>query len=52
MGIKRLLLNVLGEHNYLSLLSGVYQRLYPTGLLGREYEDVYFLKKIIRPGDY
>ncbi|HTR29054.1 MAG TPA: FkbM family methyltransferase [Puia sp.] len=52
MGIKRVLLNVLGENNYLSLLSGVYQRLYPTGLLGKEYEDVYFLKEIIRPGDF
>src|SRR5579871_6516606 len=52
MGIKRLLLNVLGENKYLSLLSRVYQRLYATGLLGKEYEDVYFLKKIIRPGDY
>ncbi|HEV3411279.1 MAG TPA: FkbM family methyltransferase [Puia sp.] len=52
MAIKRLLLRVLGEKNYLSFLSGIYQRLYRTGLLGKEYEDVYFLKKIIRPGDY
>src|SRR5579862_223763 len=50
--IKRLLLSILGEKNYLSLLSRVYQRLYRTGLLGKEYEDVYFLKKLIRPGDY
>ncbi len=52
MAIKRILLSILGEKNYLSLLSGVFQRLYRTGLLGSEYEDVYFLKKIIRPGDY
>jgi FkbM family methyltransferase len=52
MAIKRILLSILGEKSYLSLLSGVYQRMYRTGLLGREYEDVYFLKKIIRPGDY
>src|ERR1700677_4073801 len=52
MAIKRILLSILGEKNYLSLLSGVYQRLYRTELLGKEYEDVYFLKKIIRPGDY
>jgi FkbM family methyltransferase len=52
MAIKRLLLKVLGENNYLSLHSGVYQLFYRTGLLGKEYEDVYFLKKIIRPGDY
>jgi FkbM family methyltransferase len=52
MGIKRILLNVLGEKRYLTLLSGTFQRLYRTGLLGKEYQDVYFLKKIIRPGDY
>ena len=52
MAIKKILLNLLGEKRYLTLLSGTYQRLYRTGLLGKEYEDVYFLKKIIRPGDY
>jgi FkbM family methyltransferase len=52
MAIKRLLLSVFGESSYLSLLSRTYQTLYRTGLLGKEYEDVYFLKKIIRPGDY
>jgi FkbM family methyltransferase len=52
MAIKKMLLNILGETRYLTLLSGTFQRLYRTGLLGREYQDVYFLKKIIRPGDY
>jgi FkbM family methyltransferase len=52
MAIKQVLLNVLGEKKYLALLSGAFQRLYRTGLLGKEYQDVYFLKKIIRPGDY
>lgn len=52
MAVKRFLLNLLGEKRYLSLLAGTFQRLYPTGLLGKEYEDNYFLKKIIRPGDY
>jgi FkbM family methyltransferase len=52
MAIKKVLLNVLGEKRYLSLLAGAFQRLYRTGLLGREYQDVYFLQKIIRPGDY
>lgn len=52
MSIKRLLLNVLGEKKYLSTLAATFQRLYRTGWLGKEYEDVYFLKKIIRPGDY
>jgi FkbM family methyltransferase len=52
MAIKKMLLNILGEKRYLTLLSGTFQRLYRTGLLGKEYQDIYFLKKIIRPGDY
>lgn len=52
MAIKNVLLNILGENRYLTLLSGTFQRLYRTGLLGKEYQDIYFLKKIIRPGDY
>jgi FkbM family methyltransferase len=52
MAIKKILLNVLGEKKYLSFLAGSFQRLYRTGLLGAEYNDVYFLKHIIRPGDY
>jgi FkbM family methyltransferase len=52
MAIKKILLNVLGEKKYLSFLAASFQRLYRTGLLGAEYNDVYFLKHIIRPGDY
>jgi FkbM family methyltransferase len=52
MAIKKILLNVLGEKNYLTLLAGTFQRLYHAGLLGKEYADVYFLKKFIREGDY
>ena len=51
MGIKKILLNLLGEKKYLGLLAGSFQRLYRTGWLGREYQDVYFLKKFIREGD-
>ena len=52
MAIKKILLNVLGEKKYLSLLASSFQRLYAAGVLGKEYQDVFFLKKIIRPGDY
>ncbi|HET6254360.1 MAG TPA: FkbM family methyltransferase [Puia sp.] len=52
MAIKKVLLSVLGEKRYLALLSGTFQRLYRTGLLGKEYQDVYFLRKLIKPGDY
>lgn len=52
MAIKKILQNVLGEKRYLSLLATSFQWLYPTGLLGKEYSDIYFLKKIIRQGDW
>lgn len=52
MAIKKILLKVLGEKRYLSFMSSSYQRLFRAGLLGKESQDVYFLKKIIRPGDY
>jgi FkbM family methyltransferase len=51
MRMKKLLLDVLGEKKYLSLLAGSFQRLYRTGWLGPEYQDVYFLRKFIREGD-
>ncbi len=52
MAIKSILLNILGEKRYLSLLAASFQRLYRAGLLGKEYRDVYFLKKLVHPGDY
>lgn len=50
MAIKKILLNLVGEKSYLSLLAGTFQRLYPTGWLGSNYQDVYFLKHIIEKG--
>jgi FkbM family methyltransferase len=52
MAVRQFLLKMLGEKRYLALLARAFQRLYPTGFLGKEYEDIYFLKKLIRPGDY
>src|SRR5882757_1475455 len=52
MGIKQVLLKILGEKRYLSLLAGTFQRLYPTGWLGLNYQDVYFLRNIIEKGAY
>jgi FkbM family methyltransferase len=52
MGIKKILVNLLGEKRYLSMLAGTFQRLYPTGKLGLTYQDVYFLKHIIEKGAY
>ncbi len=52
MGIKRVLINILGEKRYLTLLAGTFQRLFPTGKLGLIYQDAYFLKNIIEKGNY
>lgn len=52
MGIKKVLISLLGEKRYLSMLAGTFQRLYPTGRLGLIYQDVYFLKHIIEKGAY
>ncbi len=50
--IRKLLQKFLGENQYLFLLAVTFQRLFKTGKLGSEYQDIYFLKHIIRPGDY
>ena len=50
--IKNILLKLLGEKRYLSLLASSFQRLYKTGWLGSDYQDVYFLKEIIEEGYY
>lgn len=51
MKIKHILLAALGEKRYLHLLSNVFQLLYRTGRLGKDYQDIYFLKRFIREGD-
>ncbi|HEY0677568.1 MAG TPA: FkbM family methyltransferase [Chitinophagaceae bacterium] len=50
--IRKILQKVLSEKQYLLLLATGFQRLFKTGKLGSEYQDIYFLKKIIRPGDH
>jgi FkbM family methyltransferase len=50
MALKKMLLSLLGEKKYLSFLAGAFPRVYRAGLLGRDYQDIYFLKKIIPPG--
>jgi len=52
MGIKKILISVLGEKRYLTLLAGTFQRLFSTGRLGLMYQDTYFLKNIIKKGDW
>jgi FkbM family methyltransferase len=51
-GLRKILLALLGEKKYLSLLSSSFQFLYKTVGMGIDYQDIYFLKKYIRPGDF
>ncbi|HEY8733640.1 MAG TPA: FkbM family methyltransferase, partial [Puia sp.] len=51
-GIRKALLYSLGEKRYLRLLARSFQTLYKTGRLGVDYQDIYFLKNFIKPGDY
>jgi FkbM family methyltransferase len=50
--IRKMLLYSLGEKRYLRLLASSFQQLYKTGRLGVDYQDIYFLKNLVRPGDY
>jgi FkbM family methyltransferase len=50
--IRQMLLYSLGERRYLKLLAISFQKLYKTGRLSVDYQDIYFLKYLIRPGDY
>ncbi len=49
--IRKMLLFALGEKRYLQLLAGSFQKLYKTGRLGVDYQDIYFLKNLIQEGD-
>jgi FkbM family methyltransferase len=50
--IKKMLLSLLGEKKYLSLLASSFQKIFRAGLAGQDYQDVYFLKEFIEPGNY
>lgn len=48
--IRKMLLFSLGEKRYLRLLANSFQQLYKTRRLGVDYQDVYFLKNLVKPG--
>ena len=50
--IRQILLRSLGEKQYLRLLAASFQKLYKTGGLGVDYQDIYFLKNLVKPGNY
>ena len=45
--LKKILLLLLGEKRYLSLVAFSFQKLYKTEKLGATYQDIYFLKSMI-----
>lgn len=49
---RNILRKLLSEHQYLFLLATMFQRLFKLINLGSEYQDIYFLKNIIRRGDH
>src|SRR2546421_79662 len=49
--IKLVLLRLMGEQKYLFFVASSFQQLFKTGRLGKVYQDVYFLKNFIKPGD-
>ena len=50
--IKLVLLKLMGERKYLHFVATSFQRLFKTGRLGKEYQDIYFLKQFIRQGNF
>ena len=50
--IRKLLVNLLGFEGYIRLVSSIYLKLVGAGLLAKKYPELFYLKKIIRPGFY
>lgn len=48
--IRKLLITLLGFNRYIRLVSRVYLTLVGAGLMQKKYPELFFLKKIIRPG--
>jgi FkbM family methyltransferase len=49
---RKILIRLLGEKRYLALLANTFQQFYRRGWLGNDYQDIYFLRKFVREGDY
>jgi FkbM family methyltransferase len=50
--IRKLLVKVLGFEGYIRLVSKIYLQLVGAGLLAKNYPELFFLKKIVKPGFY
>ena len=51
-GPRKILLSLLGEKRYLSLLASSFRFFYKSGWLDQGYQDIYFLKNIVHKADY
>lgn len=49
--IRKLIYSILGLHGYLRLISKVYIYLIRRGMLKSKYPELFFIKKIVKPGD-
>ena len=49
--LRKFLVNTLGFNRYIRLVSKIYIMLVGSGLMQKKYPELFFLKKIIRPGD-
>ena len=48
--LRKILVNTLGFNRYIRLVSKIYIMLVGSGLMQKKYPELFFLKKIIRPG--
>jgi FkbM family methyltransferase len=48
--LRKFLVNTLGFKNYIRLVSRIYLMLVGSGLLQKRYPELFFLKKVVKPG--
>jgi len=50
--IRKILVKILGLKGYLKFVSSIYIRIISMGLMKKKYAELFFLKKIIKPGNH
>lgn len=50
--VRKIIYSILGLRGYLMLISMVYLRMIQWGLMKRKYPELFFLKKMIKEGDF
>jgi FkbM family methyltransferase len=49
--VRRILYKILGDKNYLLLVSNIFLRMYHSGRAKKKYSELYFLKNLVKEGD-